>query len=43
LAGENFGDSVQIRQNFIRQLLVASEKSYGLGLKSPKFSLPNAI
>jgi len=46
LAGENFGefgDSLQIRQHFIHQLLVVSEKSLGLGLNSPQFSSPNAI
>jgi len=46
LAGENFGEfgnSLRNRQNFIRQLLVVSEKSQGLGLNPPKFSSPNAI
>ena len=49
LAGENFGDLLRIRQSFIRQLLVISEKAIEAGLKfakvfftlacnSPKFS-----
>ena len=48
LAGENFGDLLQIHQrSFIRQLLVISEKAIEAGLKfakcnlacySPKFS-----
>ena len=40
LAGENFGefgDLLQIRQSFIRQLLVISEKAIGLGLIRQSF------
>jgi len=39
LAGENFGefgDLLRIRQSFIRQLLVVSEKAIEAGLKSAK-------
>jgi len=34
--GENFGDLLQIRQSFIRQLLVMSEKAIEAGLKFAK-------
>ena len=46
LVGENFGefgDLLRIRQSFIRQLLLISEKAIEAGLNPPKFSSPNAI
>jgi len=41
--GGEFGDSLQIRQSFSCQVLIASESNYWLGLSLPKFILPNPI